>query len=288
MSHTARYLANKLRRKIEFKEQRKAAGMPEDLEEPITKKPKLITPTPSQEEVEALRDKGIMVLVNQINQGTEQIYKDIYGDQWEDGLKYEQGKLLVRPLTTLSISSTFDQAPGHGVNWRDSRCLCRGKVEIAKMQMLIPDSHRKRKRTARDGDLNSRLASEEDMSKTGFLLDIQVCIWMTMIPGINGVLGWLSVAADERALLENCIVKSGLDVAGAHGLKRSWLDLALESSGRPLYTKVRSSQSNLATRIGGPKVPRAPVTMAAYAGHHYRSNLRGKLHILPSDLQRYL
>ena len=42
-----------------------------------------------------------MVLVDQINQGTEQIYKDIYGDQWEEGLKYEHGKLLVRPSTTL-------------------------------------------------------------------------------------------------------------------------------------------------------------------------------------------
>ena len=28
-----------------------------------------------------------------MNQGTEQIYQDIYGDQWEEGVKYEREKL---------------------------------------------------------------------------------------------------------------------------------------------------------------------------------------------------
>ena len=116
MGHTAKYLANKLRRKIAFKEERKAAGLPEDLEEPISKKPKFISPTPSEEEVEALRDEGITVLIDQINQGTEQIYKGIYGDQWEDGLKYEQEKLLVCLFTTLCASVTFDQALSYGVD----------------------------------------------------------------------------------------------------------------------------------------------------------------------------
>ena len=135
VGHTAKYLANKLRRKIALKEQRKAAGLAEDLEEPITKKPKLVSPAPSQEEVEALRDKGIMVLVDQINQGTEQIYKDIYGDQWEDGLKYEQGKLLVCPFTTPLSCVTFDKPQAIGSNegyaeipvvagWTLPRCRC--------------------------------------------------------------------------------------------------------------------------------------------------------------------
>lgn len=135
VGHTAKYLANKLRRKIALKEERKAAGLPEDLEEPITKKPKLVTPPPSQEEIEALRDKGIIVLVDQINQGTEQIYKDIYGDQWEDGLKYEQEKLLVCLSTTPATSLTFKQAQAMGsiegnleicvaAGWTLPRCRC--------------------------------------------------------------------------------------------------------------------------------------------------------------------
>ena len=95
------------------------------------------------------------------------------------------------------------------------------------MQMLIPDSHRQRKRNARDKDLNSRLANEEERSETGFHLDTQGCIWMTMIPDIDGALDCLSWVAHRRLLQEDCIVKGVRSrLALAHGLKRSWLALA--------------------------------------------------------------
>ena len=81
--------------------------------------------------------------------------------------------------------------------------------------------------------------------------------------------------------------KSGLDDAVAHGLKRSWLDLALASFGRPLFYQGTFKPIKC-WLLGSEGLPRAPVTMAAYAGHHHRSNLRGKLHTLPLDLQRYL
>ena len=95
VGHTAKYLANKIRRKMALKEQRKAAGLPEIEEAPVTKKVKITSIAPAQQTVEDLRDKGLKLLINQMNQGTEQIYRDIYGLQWEEGMKYEQEKLMI-------------------------------------------------------------------------------------------------------------------------------------------------------------------------------------------------
>lgn len=95
MGHTAKYLANKLRRKMALKEERKAAGLPEDEESPVSKRLKTASTAPSLQEIEALRDKGLKLLIDQMTQGTEQIYKGTYGDQWKEGMKYEQQKLLI-------------------------------------------------------------------------------------------------------------------------------------------------------------------------------------------------
>ena len=95
VGHTAKYLANKIRRKMALKEQRKAAGLPETEEAPVTKKAKITSLAPAQHTVEDLRDKGLKLLIDQMNQGTEQIYRDIYGLQWEEGMKYEQEKLRI-------------------------------------------------------------------------------------------------------------------------------------------------------------------------------------------------
>ena len=95
VGHTAKYLANKIRRKMALKEQRKAAGFPETEEAPVTKKAKITSLAPAQHTVEDLRDKGLKLLIDQMNQGTEQIYRDIYGLQWEEGMKYEQEKLRI-------------------------------------------------------------------------------------------------------------------------------------------------------------------------------------------------
>lgn len=95
VGHTAKYLAGKLRRRMALKERRRAEGLPEDGEEPVAKKQKIASATPSQREVEGLRDKGLMLLIDQMNEGTQQIYKDIYGDKWKEGMKSEQAKLLV-------------------------------------------------------------------------------------------------------------------------------------------------------------------------------------------------
>ena len=93
VGHTARYLANKLRRKMAREEERKAAGLPEGDDLPAAKKLRATSTTPSRHEIEGLRDRGLELLIDQMNQGTEQIYMNIYGEQWEEGMRYEQEKL---------------------------------------------------------------------------------------------------------------------------------------------------------------------------------------------------
>ena len=95
VGHTAKYLANKIRRKMALKEQRKAAGLPETEDAPVSKKVKITSNAPAPQTVEDLRATGLKLLINQMNQGTEEIYRDIYGLQWEEGMKYEREKLMI-------------------------------------------------------------------------------------------------------------------------------------------------------------------------------------------------
>lgn len=93
LGHTARYLAEKLRRKVALKEQRKAEGLPEN-EESLKKKPRHGDADPSLiAQVGEMRDKAIGIWVKQMEQSTEKIYRDLYGDEWEEGMKYGQEKL---------------------------------------------------------------------------------------------------------------------------------------------------------------------------------------------------
>ena len=92
--HTAKYLANKLRRKMALKEKREAEGPPADEDDvPAPKKAKVKQEEPSQQRVEELRDRGLKIMIDQMNKGTEAIYKAVYGDTWEEGMKYEQERL---------------------------------------------------------------------------------------------------------------------------------------------------------------------------------------------------
>lgn len=94
LGHTARYLAKKLRRKVALKEKRKAEGLPENGEESVKKKPRHGDADPLLiAQVGEMRDKAIEIWVKQMERSTEKIYQDIYGDQWEEGMKYEQEKL---------------------------------------------------------------------------------------------------------------------------------------------------------------------------------------------------
>ncbi|KAL9006561.1 MAG: hypothetical protein Q9188_000721 [Gyalolechia gomerana] len=96
VGHSARYLAEKLRQKMALKEKRKAEGLPEDFEEP---KPKKAAPAVDENlagQINEMRDKALRMLIDQMQEGTEAIYKGVYGQDWEEGAKFEASRTAQR------------------------------------------------------------------------------------------------------------------------------------------------------------------------------------------------
>ena len=108
IGHTAKYLASKLRRKIALKEKREAEGAPADGDVPAPKKAKKEQQEPSAQYVEELRDKGLKLLINQMNQGTEDIYKSVYGDTWKEGMEYEQQQLKIKQAEAAKFRAELE------------------------------------------------------------------------------------------------------------------------------------------------------------------------------------
>lgn len=102
IGHTAKYLANKLRQKIAIREKRKAAGLPEEGEDPdslpVSKKVKtstlkVETSEEFHQEVITLRQKALDVWIKQMDTGTETIYKAAYGEEWKAANEHQKERL---------------------------------------------------------------------------------------------------------------------------------------------------------------------------------------------------
>lgn len=100
IGHTAAYLAAKIRKRLGLKD----GEMPTDpkssvisSQEPASKKPKLSHNAEASasfiQQVNKTRDQALEILICQLDQGTEAIYKDLYGEHWKEGMKYEKEKL---------------------------------------------------------------------------------------------------------------------------------------------------------------------------------------------------
>lgn len=79
-----------------LKEKRKAEGLPEDFEEP---KPKKAAPAVDENlagQINEMRDKALRMLIDQMQEGTEAIYKGVYGQDWEEGAKFEASRTAQR------------------------------------------------------------------------------------------------------------------------------------------------------------------------------------------------
>ncbi|KAL8641342.1 MAG: hypothetical protein Q9228_001838 [Teloschistes exilis] len=96
VAHTARYLAEKLRRKIALKEKRKAEGLPEDYEEPKPKRVKTEADENVDDKVKNMREKALRMLIDQMQEGTDAIYKDLYGEHWKEGAEFEAARRIER------------------------------------------------------------------------------------------------------------------------------------------------------------------------------------------------
>ncbi|KAL8675394.1 MAG: hypothetical protein Q9168_000225 [Polycauliona sp. 1 TL-2023] len=92
MGHTARYLAERIRRKIAMKERRVAEGLPDDFEEPEPKKTRPEIDGNLAKRIETLRNDALQVMIDQMQDGTETIYRNVYGSQWKQGAEFEEAR----------------------------------------------------------------------------------------------------------------------------------------------------------------------------------------------------
>jgi hypothetical protein len=93
--------------------------------EPPRKKPKLSTDPADLSKVPELRDKALRIWIEQMEQGTETIYKNLYGEHWEEGMKYEQERLAKGREEARAKNEVLEE--------RD-----RKKKESRKVQLLRP------------------------------------------------------------------------------------------------------------------------------------------------------
>lgn len=96
IGHTARYLADKLRAKNAAREKRKAEGLPEEEEDQPdrgAKSVKLGVDDVTRQQIEELKVKALTKWNEQLQASTDDIYKKLYGQHWEEGKKYELEKL---------------------------------------------------------------------------------------------------------------------------------------------------------------------------------------------------
>ncbi|KAI4143340.1 MAG: hypothetical protein L6R39_004604 [Caloplaca ligustica] len=109
LGHTARYLAEKLRRKMALKEKRKAEGLPEDYEEPKAKKVAPVIDGELVGQVNEMRDKALKLMVEQMQDGTEGIYKTLHGADWEEGAMFEAQRTRQRQLEARRKQAALEE-----------------------------------------------------------------------------------------------------------------------------------------------------------------------------------
>ena len=105
VGHTAKYLAARLRTQIEAKEKRKAAGVPEDgveAEKQIaSKRTKRVDEDPDlAQKIITTREEALRLWTQQMRNGTDRMYQDLYGPHWEEGKHYEGELLRVKQAET--------------------------------------------------------------------------------------------------------------------------------------------------------------------------------------------
>ncbi|KAL9594152.1 MAG: hypothetical protein Q9219_007189 [cf. Caloplaca sp. 3 TL-2023] len=110
VAHTARYLAEKLHRKMASREKRRAEGLPEDYEEPQAKRATPPLDGNFRGQIKEMRDKALRMLVEEMQEGTEAIYQDLYGEDWQAGAKYEVAKTTQRQTEARKKKAALEES----------------------------------------------------------------------------------------------------------------------------------------------------------------------------------
>ncbi len=97
IGHTAKYLAEQIRRKKAIKEKRKAEGLPDEEERqpqpPVKKARHGVDEDDTQQQINDLTVKALWKWNEQMQEGTDRIYQSLYGQHWEEGKKFEIERL---------------------------------------------------------------------------------------------------------------------------------------------------------------------------------------------------
>ena len=114
VGHTAKYLADKLRKQITIKEKRKESDdtIAEDLQSQNGPAKKLKQDTVDPElasRISTTKNEALKLLIKQMQNGTDRIYQDLYGSHWEAGKEYETERLMAKQAEARREKEELDR-----------------------------------------------------------------------------------------------------------------------------------------------------------------------------------
>ncbi len=127
IGHTARYLADKLRAKNAAREKRKAEGLPEKEEDQPDRAAKSVkhgVDDVTRQRIEELKVKALTKWNEQLQASTDDIYKKLYGQHWEEGKKYELEKLARKQADHRKREAELENARSQRKSsWQKARAV---------------------------------------------------------------------------------------------------------------------------------------------------------------------
>ncbi|KAL9102278.1 MAG: hypothetical protein Q9163_002547 [Psora crenata] len=116
VGHTARYLAARLRARIDARQKRKAAGL-SDSDEASEGRQVAVKKLRREEfdpnlgvQIRSTIDEALGLWIHQMQAGTDRLYQDLYGQQWEEGKKYEAELLKASQTKARELQEGLEQS----------------------------------------------------------------------------------------------------------------------------------------------------------------------------------
>ena len=126
IGHTARYLADKIRAKKAAQQEKRKAEDPLDKEDDhplhaVKRVHKDTGETISPDHIEDLKIQALKQWTEQMQPGTDAIYRRLYGQHWEEGKKYELEKLSQKQAEHKRQQAELEAAhPDRSSKWKKS------------------------------------------------------------------------------------------------------------------------------------------------------------------------
>ena len=128
IGHTAKYLAEKIRRRKALTEKRKAEGLAEGEEgppQPAVKKARYGVDGDLQQQIDELTVKALWRWNEQMEEGTDRIYQSLYGEHWEEGKRYEMERLAQVQADERRRQAEVARMKREGEAWDAAKASCR-------------------------------------------------------------------------------------------------------------------------------------------------------------------